>query len=93
MRLRPFIAGAALYVAIVAAVLVAVGKRTGFQQIYCLDDTYIHLAIVKNLLLAGTFGVIPHHFAALSSSVIWPFALAAFSAIAGIHSVIPFVAD
>lgn len=47
--------------------------------VYSLDDAYIHLAIVENLL-KGHYGVNFHEYSAASSSIIWPFLLVPFLA-------------
>ena len=48
--------------------------------VYTLDDPYIHLALAQHILL-GHYGVNLVEFSAPSSSVIWPFLLAPFSAL------------
>ncbi|HEU4325209.1 MAG TPA: glycosyltransferase family 39 protein, partial [Roseiflexaceae bacterium] len=47
---------------------------------YTLDDGYIHLTLARNIL-RGHYGINPQEFAAPSSSILWPFLLAPFSAL------------
>lgn len=47
--------------------------------VYTLDDPYIHMAVAENILL-GHYGINLDEYSAPSSSVIWPFILAPFSA-------------
>ena len=58
---------------------------------YPLDDTYIHLAVAKNLAMNNIWGISAHKFASASSSILYPLVLAAIFKIAGAHIVIPFV--
>ncbi len=48
--------------------------------VYTLDDAYIHLGVAENIA-RGEYGVNPGEFAAPSSSILWPFLLAPFSAL------------
>jgi hypothetical protein len=45
---------------------------------YSLDDPYIHLALAEEIF-AGNYGINPHEVCAPSSSILWPFLLAAFA--------------
>ncbi|MBV9081326.1 MAG: hypothetical protein JOZ62_01520, partial [Acidobacteriaceae bacterium] len=93
MRTRPFALGALLYLFLATGMFFWVGRHTNYEQFYCLDDTYIHLAIAKNLLLNHSFGVTPHVFSAVSSSVIWPLIVTACFALFGVKATIPLVLD
>ena len=75
---------AALILAICAGALTFAGvSRTGFAQLYNLDDTYIHLTIARNLAFRGTWGINPGEFAGASSSPLWTLMLAGAMKIAG----------
>ena len=50
---------------------------TGGAVPYPLDDAYIHLAVARTLAEHGVWGLRPDHFAACTSSLLWPLALAA----------------
>lgn len=43
---------------------------------YPFDDTFIHLAIAKNIAFHGVWGISPHSFSSASSSVLYPLLLA-----------------
>lgn len=45
--------------------------------VYALDDSYIHMAIAKNLVQHRTFGITPNEFSSSSSSPLWTSLLAA----------------
>ncbi len=64
--------------------LVALGSRmTNGHGTYPLDDTYIHLAIAKNLARHHVWGATPYEFASCSSSILWTLLLA-LSSLAGL---------
>lgn len=50
--------------------------------VYALDDTYIHLALARNIA-HGFYGVTPFEHTSPSSSVIWPFLLAGVDRVMG----------
>ena len=61
---------------------ISLGK-TAFQWTYPLDDTFIHLAIAKNIALHGNWGLTPNQFQFSSSSPGFTVILALFSLIIG----------
>jgi len=56
-----------------------------------LDDTYIHLAIAKNLSLHGIWGITQFEFSGSSSSLLWTILLAGLFKVFGVVEWIPFV--
>lgn len=54
--------------------------RNGGNFTYTLDDPYIHLALARNIW-GGSYGINVLEHSAPSSSVIWPYILAPFSAL------------
>ena len=60
-----------IYSVIVVALIGTSITRTGGVWIYPLDDTYIHLAIARNMVEHGTWGVIPGAYAPVSSSPLY----------------------
>src|SRR5579872_130022 len=56
---------------------------------YSLDDTYISMAMGKNLALHGIWGVSPYVFSSSNSSPIFPLLLAAAYRLIGVNQVVP----
>ena len=80
--LPPLIASVAL-LAHVTLIYKAVLRHTDGNVSYPVDDTFIHLALAKQLAMNGVYGVTPHEFTAASSSIGWPFLLAAVMKLTG----------
>ena len=59
--------------------------------LYSLDDAYIHMAVARNFVVHGVWGVTRHGFSSSTSSLLWPFLLAGVSAIVGEHTISPLV--
>lgn len=78
----PAVASFALF-AHVALMYKAVLRHTAGNVSYPVDDTFIHLALAKQIAMNGVYGVTPHEFTAASSSIGWPFLLAAVMKITG----------
>ena len=57
---------------------------------YPFDDTFIHLAIAKNIAYYGVWGISPHTFSSASSSVLYPLLLAGCMKIFGLATWLPF---
>jgi len=57
--------------------------------IYPQDDGYIRLAIARNLVNTGVWGLSPHEFSNASSSILYPVLLAACFKIFGPQTIIP----
>lgn len=83
---RAAAAGVALHLALTVALVIATRARTGGAMSYPLDDAFIHLALAKNLIHHGVFGVSRFAFTSTSSSVLWPFLLAPFEPIFGVYA-------
>jgi len=87
----PFIAAAALYVAISAWIIGAALHLTGGHFVYALDDPYITMAIAKNLALHGVWGVTPYGFSSASSTPLFVLLLAAVYRLLGVSEYVPLV--
>jgi len=66
---------------------------TGGIFTYPVDDTFIHLAIAKNLATHNVWGISPHEFVSASSSVLYPLLLALMIKVAGAHAILPFIVN
>ncbi len=64
---------------------------TNGQLAYPLDDTFIHMAISKNLAFNHVWGINSFEFSAASSSLLYTFLLAAAFKIFGLHIAIPLI--
>jgi hypothetical protein len=83
--------GAALAVLFASAAALTARSlaATHGQLIYPLDDTYIQMAIARNLATHGVWGVTPYEFSGAGTSLLWPLLLAAVYRIAGRHDAAP----
>jgi hypothetical protein len=62
-----------------------------WRLIYPLDDTYIHMAIAKNLALHGVWGVTPYGFTWSTSSPLWTALLGLGYRIFGVSDALPLI--
>ncbi len=69
--------------------LLAFGRRDAGDWALPLDDAYIHMAVARNLVESGSWGVNPGEFAAASSSPAWTAGLAALFTVVGPHLWVP----
>lgn len=88
-RTMPFLAAAALYVAISAWIVGAALNLTGGHFVYALDDPYITMAIAKNFALHGVWGVTPYGFSSASSTPLFVLLLAATYRLLGVSEYAP----
>lgn len=87
-RQWPLLLGALLFAACAAALEWSMVPQQRGQLLYPLDDTYIQMAIAKNLAHDGTWGV-TGEFANAGSSLLWPLMLAAAYLVFGVADWIP----
>ena len=81
----------AAYWATVGALLYANLGRSDGQLVYPLDDTYVHMAMAKNMAWHGVWGVTSEQFTSASSSPLWTGLLALTYALAGVSAWPPLV--
>lgn len=87
----PFLAGAS-FVTVVVAVLEYVSMhKTGGHFCYPLDDTFIHMAVAKNIVLHGNWGITPSGFVSTSSSPLFTVVLSVFFKLFSINIIVPFI--
>jgi hypothetical protein len=67
--------------------------RLGGHWSYPLDDTYIHMALARNLALYHTWGINPGTFAAASSSPLYTLLLALLFKVFGVNILLPLVVN
>jgi hypothetical protein len=80
-----------LFAALLVALLVAVRRLVGPEWIYPLDDSYIHLAMARNLVDNQTWGISPGEFGSTSSSPVWTLVVAAAFRAFGAHAFLALV--
>lgn len=84
----PVVAG---YWAAVGALLYAGLQRSQGRLVYPLDDTYVHMAMAKNMSLHGVWGVTAEQFTSASSSPLWTALLALTYSVVGVSDWAPLV--
>ncbi len=73
----PLIASAGLLLVIVIVQLTISIRENDGNQVYALDDPYIHMAIARNLAQYGVWGVTRYQFSSSTSSLLWTLTLSA----------------
>lgn len=91
VRYGPALIAAALYALITLVLLFASYRAAEHHFIYPLDDTYIGMAIAKNLALHGVWGVSRYSFSSSDSSVLFPLLLAGTDRLVGVNQYEPLV--
>jgi hypothetical protein len=81
----PLIAAAALWLAIFGVILAQIFSISGGRLVYASDDVYIHMAISKNIVRHGVWGVTPFGFTSCASSILWPILIALTYALFGVN--------
>jgi hypothetical protein len=86
----PALVAAGVYLLCTAGILLASYFRYCHRHfVYSLDDTYITMAMAKNLALHGVWGVSPYAFSSSNSSPIFPLLLAAVYRLFGANQAAP----
>ncbi len=93
LRLDALAIPVVLFLFLVSCVLMVALRATHGRFVYAIDDAYIHMAIAKNLSAHGVFGVTSHEFTSASSSIVWPFLLAAIFKLFGPITIAAFAAQ
>jgi 4-amino-4-deoxy-L-arabinose transferase-like glycosyltransferase len=87
----PLLLALAVLAGTTVVLLVLALARNGGRFTYALDDTYIHMAIAKNLVRHGVWGVTPYGFSSSSSAPLWTLLLALFYRLSGVREITPFL--
>ncbi|MCD6460609.1 hypothetical protein J7L67_08090 [bacterium] len=90
-RNSPFFIAAGVLLGIVFIHLMLVLTKTDGHFAYALDDSYIHMAMAKNIVTHGVWGVTKHSFSSTSSSPLWTIVLSFFYFVTGVHTLTPFI--
>jgi len=77
----------------VIIIVIKILQHTNDVFTYLVDDSYIHLAVSKNLALNNCWGISKHEFASASSSILYPLILSAIFKITGVHTIVPFIVN
>src|ERR1035441_10239357 len=77
------------YLIVSAACVASLLMRTNGQLIYPLDDTYISMAMAKNLAQHGIMGLTRYEFSASSSCPLWILSMAAVYRLTGVTWWVP----
>lgn len=85
----PLVVASFLLVAMVLGIVQTSIRQNDGNFVYPLDDSYIHMAMAKNLIQHGTWGVTPGEFTSSSSSPFWTLLIAFGFLLLGIHDWIP----
>jgi hypothetical protein len=87
----PFLCGLSFTAVTVAVIEYLTLKKTGGHFCYPLDDTFIHMAVSKNLALYGNWGITPTGFVSTSSSPLFTVLLTLFFKLFSVNIFMPFV--
>ncbi|HTL07034.1 MAG TPA: hypothetical protein VL307_02215, partial [Chitinophagaceae bacterium] len=85
----PLLSGLLFVALTVAAVEYLALKKTNGHFCYPLDDTFIHMAVSKNLALHGNWGITPSGFVSTSSSPLFTIVLALFFKLFSVKLLMP----
>jgi hypothetical protein len=91
LRRSPAAVVSFLFCLLIFTLYLVVKGQTGGLFVYPLDDSYIHLALARNLALHHVWGIEPARFASASSSPGWTVLLASIDALAGPHLLVGLV--
>ncbi len=78
-----------IFAAVILVSLMMTLKQNDGRLIYALDDAYIHMAIAKNVVEHGVWGVTRYEFASASSSPLWTGLLILGYSLLGVNEYLP----
>jgi len=87
----PLLVSVSLYCGVTSLLVVLSIHRNQGHFIYALDDAYVHMAIAKNLVRHGVWGVTPFEFSSSTSSILWPLLLALSYKLFGVNETAPLI--
>src|SRR5271167_2084671 len=68
-------------------------RHTNGMLIYPLDDTFIHMAVARNLSMHHNWGINPFQFGSASSSLLYTLLLSGLFSIFSVDRLIPFLVN
>lgn len=90
-RHRPVVCAiGVLWIALTILLSLSIKQNEG-RLIYALDDPYIHMAMAKNLVREGVWGVTRYEFSSSSSSILWTLLLSFCYLLTGIRDATPLI--
>jgi len=87
--LRYLLAAVLVHLLMFSLLVVAVLTANGGHFQYALDDAYIHMAVAKNFVLSGVWGITPYATTSSLSSVLWPWLLVGTYSLFGVNALSP----
>ena len=93
LRSWPLPAALIILLAATTVLGVAMVGASGGHLVYPLDDTYIQMAIAKNLAAHGTWGVTRFEFSGAGSSPLWPLLIAVLDRVTGLGARLPLIVN
>jgi hypothetical protein len=87
----PLIITLLVFWSVILYLLILSSGYTGGHLLYTFDDPYIHMAIAKNFITSGTWGITPYEFTCCSSSPLWTSLISFSFLIFGIREIIPLI--
>ena len=86
----PVLAATAIFLLSLAGPLALSLRQNGGILVYALDDPYIHMAMAKNLVTKGVWGVTDLGFTSSSSSPLWTMMISVVYFLIGPSELVPF---
>jgi hypothetical protein len=81
----PLLAAVLLWLVIFGVTLAQIFSISRGRLVYASDDVYIHMAISRNIVRHGVWGVTPFAFTSCASSILWPILIALTYALFGVN--------
>jgi len=91
LRLRYLIFALLPYFAGLSVILYLILRVNSGHFVYAVDDAYIHMAVARNYVLHGVFGITRYGFTSSLSSILWPWLLIGSFKLTGVNVYVPIV--
>ncbi|MDX9702214.1 MAG: hypothetical protein RBU23_04115 [Candidatus Auribacterota bacterium] len=87
----PLLAGVGVLYGLVLWCLLSLLRLNDGHFVYTLDDPYIHMAMAKNVVRHGVWGITGHYFTSSSSSLIWTALISICYFVFGVNDYTPLI--